>query len=117
MYQIGEKVWSVIYQFDTPKETIVIDVRTSISNISGSSLDYIVQYKQREFEVKNYDVYPTQIEAEIYWSVLTLQDYEKTLQLGDLFSATDDYEIAATKAKYLMEKYTETHPHLILKYL
>ena len=116
MYQINEKVWSVIYPFDTPKETIIINVNKTFSNIVGVAKSYNVLYKNREFEVQNHDIYPTKIEAEIYWSILTIQDYEQSLTLPDLI-ATDDYEIAYIKAQQLIFKYTETHPHLILKNL
>ena len=97
--------------FDTPKETTVIDQLYA----GGYRVDYLVQYKNRQFTVPNINIYPTQIDAEIFWAVMIREDYEKTLDYPDLF-ATDDYEIANLKAETIIKKYAESHPHLLLKY-
>lgn len=116
MYQIDEIVWANIHPFDSPKEVIIINTSQTHCNVAGTMINYTVRYKNREFEIRNTDIYPDKITAEIFWSILILQDYENTLKYPDLF-ATDDYEIASLKAKRLLNNYTETDPDLLLKYL
>jgi len=116
MYQIDETIWVVIHPFDTPKETRVINTISSFSNVYGEKRDYLVKYKNREFELREEDVYPDKKTADIFWSIMILQDYENTLKYPDMF-LTDEYEIAAKKAKQLLNLYTETDPDLLLKYL
>lgn len=96
--------------FDSPKKTKILNVSTH-NNIS-----YLVQYRNREFEVRNENVYPTQIDAEIYWSILIKQEYEQTLLINDFF-LTDEFEIAHLKALKLLNKYSNESPDILLKYL
>ena len=116
MYQIDDKVWAIIHQFDTPKEVKITAIKQSICNVAGNIIHYVVKYKHKEFEINNTEVYPDKETADIFWSILMIQDYEQTLKIPELF-ATDDYEIANTKAKKLIAQYIETHPDLLLKYL
>ena len=115
MYQIGETVWAIIHFADTPKEVKINDIYMRDSNTLYEIPIYLVQYKSRTFEVINQDVYPTQIDAEIYWALLIKQDYEYTIKNKDMF-ATDDYEIANLKADIIIQKYADQAPHLLLKY-
>ena len=115
MYQINSKVWAIINKFDSPKEVTIEDVFYSAGNTVNTVVNYNVKYKNRLFEVSNVDIYPTQIDADIYWSTFVMEDYQQTLNYPDLFS-TDEYEIANCKAEKIIKKYAESHPHLILKY-
>lgn len=108
MYQIGDKMWAVLHFSDTPKEVTIISVIPPLPS-------YGVIYKSREFLIPNQDIYPTQIDAEIYWALVIKQDYEYTLKNPSLF-ATDDYEIANLKADIIIQKYADQAPHLLLKY-
>jgi predicted glycosyltransferase involved in capsule biosynthesis len=116
MYQIDKQVWVILHTFDTPKEVTIIDIKQTHCNVAGTLIWYIVKYKNREFEIRNVDVYPDKKTADIFWSILILQDYDSTLEIPDLF-ATDDYEIAALKAKKLLSSYMDTDPDILLKYL
>lgn len=116
MYQPGETVWAVIYSFDTPKKCVVVDTISKHEKSNYGVFKYIVKYKHKEYTVKNVDVYPTQIDAEIFWAIFIQQQYYVTLQHPDIF-LTDDFERADRLATQLLSKYAETSPHLLLKYL
>ena len=115
MYKVDDYVWAIINPIDTPKYVVITDVSETHTNTVGVKITYTVQYKNRKFDISNENVYPDQKTAEIFWSILILQDYEYTVKNPDLF-ATDDFEIASLKAKKLLEKYIETDPDLIFKY-
>lgn len=110
MYSINEKVWAIIDYFDQPKESVIVEIVQS-----KKVLKYKIKYKSKIFEIDNKDVYPDQIEAEIFWAIQMIDEYDNTLK-SDMFS-TDDYEIAKLKAQKIIEKYTNTHPETLLKYL
>ena len=115
MYQIGEEVWAIIHHTDTPKRVIIKDIFLQDPDTQYAIPIYVVTYKNREFNVVNQDVYPTQIDAEIYWALSIKQYIEYTLKNQDLF-ATDEYEIANKKADKIVQKYANQAPHLLLKY-
>jgi len=115
MYQVGDTVWAIIHFADNPKEVIINDIYMRDSNTIYEIPTYIVQYKNRTFDIINQDVYPTQMDAEIYWALLIKQDYEYTKKNRDLF-ATDDYDLANAKADKIIQKYADQAPHLLLKY-
>ncbi len=115
MYQIDDTVWAIIHFVDTPKEVRITDIYMRDQNTLYEIPTYVVQYKSRSFEVINQDVYPTQMDAEIYWALLIKQDYEYTMVNPKIF-ATDDYEIANLKADTIIQKYADQAPHLLLKY-
>lgn len=116
MFQIGDTAWAIINHFDRPKKVEIINVYAAINNSSGIIKEYGVQYKQREFTVRNVDIYPTQIDADIYWAICIQQDYDQTLQHPD-FYLTDDYERANLIATKILSEYADTVPHILLKYL
>lgn len=97
--------------FDTPKKTKILNIIST-----RASLKYLVQYKYREFEVRNEDVYPNKIDAEIHWAIFVMQEYDKTLEINDFF-ITDEFEIANFKALKLLNKYSLDSPDILLKYL
>ena len=111
MYFPKEIVWVVLYKFDSPKKCKIISRIKDEIKITG----YKVKYKHRIFEVSNVDVYPTQIDAEIYWSVLIHKEYIETLKYPDLY-ITDDFERANTIALKLISKYIDSVPHILFKY-
>jgi hypothetical protein len=115
MYQVNDIVWAIINFADTPKEVKIIDIYLQDQNTLYENPTYVVQYKNRMFDIINQDVYPTKIDAEIYWALLIKQDYEYVDKNKDLF-ATDDYEIANLKANIILQKYADKQPHLLLKY-
>jgi len=115
MYQINSKVWGIINVFDSPKEVIIEDIFYSDGNTTNTVINYNVKYKNRLFEISNVDIYPTQIDAEIYWAVFIMDDYQQTLKYPDLF-LTDEFEIANYKAEKIIKKYAQSYPHLLLKY-
>lgn len=115
MYKVNDEVWAIIYPFDTPKKCVVADV-----NITGGSFkyveEYIVKYNYKLFKVRNVDVYPTKIDADIYWAVCIQEDYANTLKHKDIF-LTDDYERANMIATKLLSEYADKIPHILIKYL
>ncbi|RLC46358.1 MAG: hypothetical protein DRH57_06225 [Candidatus Cloacimonadota bacterium] len=115
MYPVGDTVWAIIHFSDIPKKVIINDIYMRDPQTIYEVPTYIVQYKSRTFEVVNQDIYPTQMDAEIYWALLIKQDHEYTKRNKDLF-ATDDYEIANRKADIIIQKYADQAPHLLLKY-
>jgi len=115
MYPVGDTVWAIIHFSDTPKEVIINDIYMRDPQTIYEIPTYIVQYKSRTFEVINQDIYPTQMDAEIYWALLIKQDYAYTKKNKEMF-ATDDYEIANHKADIIIQKYADQAPHLLLKY-
>lgn len=116
MYQQNETVWAILYPFDPPKKCIIVEAMTLFVKKNGGKVRYIVQYKHKKFQVKNVDVYPNQMDAEIYWAVCIQEDYHNTLKYPDMF-LTDDYERADRIATEILSKYAEKVPHLLLKYL
>lgn len=116
MFQIDDIAWAIIYKFDSPKEVKIKNFEQIFFKDKHTTLNYVVEYKHKEFIICNYELYPDKKSADIFWSILILQDYEETLQYPELF-LTDEFEFASLKAKQLLSKYIETDPELILKYL
>lgn len=116
MYQIGETVWAIINMFDIPKKVKIKGIEYGDNASSIVTIKYRVQYKMKEFIIMNEDIYPTQIDAEIYWAICIQQYYRHTLEIPDLY-ITDDFIRANNKAKRLIHEYAEKSPDKLLKYL
>lgn len=114
MYQLDENVWVILNMFDIPKECTVVEIHHRDDD--GTLKGYTVQYKHRFFKVYNEDVYPTQIDAEIFWAIIIQQEHYQALNHTKLF-LTDDYERAFNLASKILSKYAEECPHILLKYL
>lgn len=117
MYQNGNTVWAVIHKFSRPKECIIKNRKSMCNLLNGETVSiYTVEYKHRFYEIRNEDTYPTQIDADIYWSLLIQDDYYQSLKYPDLF-LTDEYEMAFTTASDILRYYAEEYPHILMKYI
>jgi len=110
MYQIDSKMWSIIYKFDTPKLVTIKDIITT-----KNSLKYKVEYKNRLFEILNMDMYPSKIDADIFWAITMQEEFKYTQKHPTLFM-TDEFEIAVRKADKIILYYAENNPDILLKY-
>ena len=118
---------ALIYPFDTAIQNRKKYVTTQKNNenkwvtslnfaYSNNLIPDSILPSHKEFIIYNYELYPDKKSADIFWSILILQDYDESLKYPELF-LTDEFEFASIKAKQLLSKYIETDPELILKYL
>lgn len=114
MYPKDTIVWAIIDKFDRPKECTIVSI--IFNSTETMVIGYVVRYMYRTFEIDNVDVYPTQIDAEIYWAIVIQSEYYKTLNHPDFF-LTDDYERANNIASEIISDYIEKSPHILFKYL
>ena len=112
MFQIGDIVWSIIYYFDRPKKTTIKNIIIT----DAIPKEYIVTYDNRDYIIRNENIYPTQMDADIYWSIQIQQDFEITQLIPTLYS-TDDFERANKLALSVLSNYVENFPDKLIKYL
>jgi len=110
MYQIDSKMWGIVYKFDTPKLVIIKDIIET-----KNSLIYKVKYKNKLFDIFNIDIYPSKIEADIFWSITIQEEFKYTQKQPSLFM-TDEFEFAVRKANKILLYYADNNPDILLKY-